>query len=117
MVWESYNNGSLIIDRTIIKDDIAPIIKINSPTANQIYGLEAPTFNLTIEEVNIHEKRYSFNGGINITFTTETQFNTSEWVKIGDGLIVVRFYVRDKAGNVNTSEVIIRKVGCYSKLD
>ncbi len=122
--WDKKENGLVTIrfyvndsvgrlefaDRNIMKDDIAPVIIINSPTSNQICGLEPPTFNLTIEEVNIHEKWYSFNGGDNITFTTETQFNSSEWDKIGDGLVVVRFYVSDKAGNMNTSEVIIRKV-------
>ena len=91
------------------KDLIAPNITIKSPSPNQLCGIAAPSFSLTIEEPNLQEKRYSLNGRPNITFTTEAQFSQSEWDNIASGTVVITFYAIDKAGNVNSSQVIVRK--------
>ena len=96
-------------DVVIWKDLIAPKIRINAPTPNQLFGVNAPTFSLTINEPNIQIKRYSINGRPNITFTIETQLSQSEWNTIGNGTVLISFYVIDKAGNTNSSEVIVRK--------
>jgi len=108
-----YANDSLgnlgFKDVEITKDTTLPKITINSPTPNQLCGIDAPTFSLTIDELNLQEKRYSLNGRPNITFTTETQFNQSEWNNIGNGTVTIIFYAIDKAGNMNSSEVIVRK--------
>ncbi|MHA1933055.1 MAG: right-handed parallel beta-helix repeat-containing protein, partial [Promethearchaeota archaeon] len=96
-------------DVTIWKDLVAPQITIISPTASQLCGVDAPTFSLTIVEQNIQTKRYSLNGRPNITFTTETQFSQLEWDFIGNGTVTLTFYVIDKAGNINSSEVIVLK--------
>lgn len=108
-----YANDSLghlgFEDVTIWKDLVAPEITINAPTPNQLCGVDAPTFTLTIVEPNIQTKRYSINGRPNITFTAETQFSQSEWNNIGNGTVSITFYVIDKVGNVNSSEVMVRK--------
>jgi len=91
------------------KDISEPLIFIDLPAPNQLCGITAPTFNIQIIEANLQEKRYSLNGRPNITFTTETQFSQTEWNQIGNGTALIKFYAIDKAGNVNSSEVIIRK--------
>ena len=113
MTLRFYANDSLgnlgLKDVSIWKDVIPPQITINSPTPNELYGIEAPPFSLTIDELNLQEKRYSLNGRPNITFTTETQFSQSEWDNIGNGTVTISFYAIDKAGNSNSSEIIVRK--------
>ena len=91
------------------KDISEPLIFIDLPTPNQLCGITAPTFNIQIIEANLQEKRYSLNGRPNITFTTETQFNQTEWNQVGNGTVSITFYIIDKAGNVNSSEIIVRK--------
>ncbi len=104
------SNGYLgFKDIYVIKDIISPTITINSPLQNQLVGIQAPIFSLFINEKNLLQKWYSFDGGDNITFTTDTQFDQVEWDKNGNGSVLVTFYVRDKAGNMNSSEVTIRK--------
>ncbi|MFX0154471.1 MAG: nitrous oxide reductase family maturation protein NosD [Candidatus Hodarchaeota archaeon] len=93
----------------IVKDIIAPKITINVPTSNQLCGITAPSFSLTIDEPHIQTKLYSLNGRPNITFTSETQFSQSEWDNIANGTVSIMFYVIDSAGNINSSEAIVRK--------
>jgi len=95
--------------RDFIVDTTTPVININSPSPNQLCGVTAPFFDVQIIELNLHEKGYSFNGGQNITFTTETQFNQTEWDKIGNGTVLIRFYAIDELGNINFTEVVVRK--------
>jgi len=96
-------------DVNVTKDTTASKITINTPIPNQLCGVDAPTFFLTIVESNLLEKRYSLNGRPNITFTSETQFSQSEWDNVGNGAVIIIFYIIDKAGNINSSEVIVRK--------
>jgi len=122
-LWNSISDGSVTLrfyandssghigfeDVTIWKDLDAPRITINSPVPYQLWGVDAPTFSLTIDEPNIQTKLYSINGRPNITFTTQTQFSQSEWNTAGNGTVSITFYVIDKVGNTNSSGVIIRK--------
>ena len=93
----------------ILKDLESPIITINSPTPNQLCGVTAPTFNIQIIESNLQEKWYSFNSGQSIYFTTETQFIQSEWDKVENGTVLITFYALDEAGNMNSTEIVVRK--------
>lgn len=93
----------------ISKDTIPPKILINSPAPSQLCGMEAPIFSLTIDEPNLQEKWYSFNGGDNIRFTSETQFNQSEWDKVGNGTVLITFNAMDILGHINSSQVVVRK--------
>lgn len=121
--WNNLTDGKVILrvyandtkgnigyrDRIIQKDASTPRIFINWPVPNQLCGVNAPSFSLTIDEANIQTKCYSINGRPNITFTGETQFNALEWDTAGNGTVSIAFYVIDKAGNVNSSEIIVRK--------
>ncbi|MFX1344139.1 MAG: nitrous oxide reductase family maturation protein NosD [Promethearchaeota archaeon] len=108
MTLRFYANDSLghlgFKDVSIWKDIVAPQITINAPTSNQLCGVDAPTFSLTIIEPNILSTLYSFNGRPNITSDIQ-----AEWENIGNGTVLITISVLDKAGNVNSSEVTVRK--------
>ena len=120
--WEKIGNGTATIqffvqnligsdsfEVSVRKDIIVPNIIINTPTPNLLCGINAPTFDVTVNDPNLEEKWYSLNNGQNITYTTNFQFDETEWKKIGNGTVLIKFYAKDKAGNINSSEVIIRK--------
>ncbi len=98
-------------DVTIKKDTVLPLITIDSPFENELFGKLAPEFNLTIIEPNIDLMWYTLDYGItNITHTLfNGTINQSEWNKIGNGTADIRFYVLDKAGNAAFADVTIRK--------
>ncbi|MFW9880804.1 MAG: DNRLRE domain-containing protein, partial [Candidatus Thorarchaeota archaeon] len=110
-------------DIQISKDIDAPEIIIIFPTPNQLCGVDSPSFNIQINEPNLQEKGYSFNGGDNITFTTQTVFDQTEWSKIRNGTVVLKFYAIDMLGYLNSSDVMIRKdayipeISIYSPLE
>lgn len=99
------------IELIVYKDTTVPIITVNLPSSNQLFGIQAPTFNINITELHLQEKWYSLNGGNNIIFTNETQFDQSEWDKIDNGTVIIIFYAIDEAGNMNLSKIIVRKDG------
>jgi parallel beta-helix repeat protein len=113
MTLRFYANDSLghlgFEDVIIWKDLVDPQININSPVPDEWCGVDAPLFSLIINEPNILVKQYSINGRPNITFTTEQQFSQSEWDNIGNGTVSIIFYVIDKADNINSDEVAVRK--------
>ena len=113
VVVRFYDNDSAgnygFLDVSIWKDLIPPVITLISPTPNQLCGVNAPAFSLAIDEPNIQLKQYSINGRPNITFTIETHLSQSEWNNAGNGTVTITFYVIDKVGNTNSSEVIVRK--------
>jgi len=94
---------------TIWKDLIKPIIIINAPTSNQLCGIIAPLFSLTINEPNLQKKWYNLNGGNNITFTVQNQISQSEWDNFGNGTVLICFYAEDIIGNMDYSQIFVRK--------
>ena len=103
--------NSSYTDVTIKKDTTAPLITIDSPLANGVFGKLAPQYNLTIIESNIELIWYTLDyGQINITHILPDGFiNQLEWDKIGNGTADIRFSVLDSAGNVAYADVTIRK--------
>jgi Tol biopolymer transport system component len=86
-------------------------IAINSPTPNQIFGVEAPAFDITITGSNIDSTWYSFDDGVTKIFfngLTGT-IDQSEWDKIGHGTTKITFYANDTNGNIGQAEVTIVK--------
>jgi len=98
-------------DVTLKKDTTPPLITIDSPLENEVFGKPAPKFNLTIVESNIDLMWYTLDYGvINITHVLfNGTINQSEWNKIGNGTADIRFYVLDEAGNIAFADVTVRK--------
>ena len=123
--WDKFSNGTVNIrfyannswgnesskEVMVRKDIIEPVISINSPSENEMFGKPAPKFNLTIIESNIDLMWYTLDYGVtNITYTLfNGTINQSEWNKIGNGTVDIRFYVLDRAGNAVFADVTVRK--------
>jgi len=121
--WEQMDDGVITIrfyasdslgnlgfkDINVIKDTTAPKITINAPTPNQLCGVQAPSFDVNINDAHFHKKWYSLDGGENITFTTETQIDQIEWDKIGNGTVLIKFYANDTLCNENSTQVMVQK--------
>jgi len=99
------------IDYFPIVDDTAPTVTINSPTDDDIFGLEAPNYNVTITDDFLFEMWYTMDGGLhNYTFTGFTgTIDQSAWDAMADGIITLTFYASDKAGNIRYKSIIIIK--------
>jgi len=124
-LWNSISDGSVTIrfyandtmnniafkEITINKDTTAPIITINSPSTDEIFGNNAPGYNLTIIEPDIHTMWYTLDSGTtNFTFTGLTgTIDQTIWDSISEGDVMIRFYVNDSAGNINFEEIQVIK--------
>ncbi|MFX1601479.1 MAG: hypothetical protein ACFFB6_12865, partial [Promethearchaeota archaeon] len=85
--WNKVDNGSVTItfyandtlgnlgfaEINIFKDVRKPLITINLPSQDQLYGEDSPQYNITIVEGNLDTIWYTLNDGFtNITFTELT---------------------------------------------
>jgi len=88
-------------------DDLYPTIVRNSPSPPLIFEATAPTFNLTIFDVNLHMAWYKLNdtyihfftpvNGINII-----QIDQTSWDALAEGNLSIGFFVNDTSGNLLT---------------
>ena len=123
--WDKQSNGTVTItffannslgdqihsEITVRKDIFAPLITINSPTVDQVCGVDAPTFDLTIIEYDIDDTWYTLDyGSVIISFIGSSgTIDQTEWAKKGGGSVPIRFYANDSFGNTDFSEVIVVK--------
>jgi hypothetical protein len=109
---------------SVVKDILAPIITINAPSENQIFGVDAPTFDLTIVEDHLDSTWYSFDGGLTKKFFSGLTGSIDQviWKMIGEESIQIRFYANDTLGNEDYTEITIIKsfvsdiIECLSKI-
>jgi len=93
-------------------DNQAPNITILEPLSNAIYGLDAPNFNISIQEPYLNTTWYSlFNGtwSRNVTFTSETKIDQDLWNLFSNAPITIRFYANDTNHNLGWMDVSIDK--------
>ncbi len=95
----------------VSKDTTAPVITIISPAENDEFGTTAPTFSITIVEVNFNTSWYTMDGGITIIpFSGITgTFDQDTWDSMADGNYTLTFYANDFTGNVGSENVKIIK--------
>jgi hypothetical protein len=123
--WDLFENGTVTIrfyandtagnigykDITVRKNIFAPIITINSPGNNDLFGIAAPNFLIYKSGSELQLTWYTLDNGItNITFIglSET-INQTVWDNFGFGTITLRFYINDSFGKIGFDEVSIRK--------
>ncbi|MHA2474172.1 MAG: DUF2341 domain-containing protein, partial [Promethearchaeota archaeon] len=95
---------------TVGNDTEAPDITINSPNTKEFFGSNAPSYNLTVTDLNLDSIWYSLDGGANSTPVSETGIiNQAMWSGRPNGTVTIRFYANDTFGNLNYSEVVVRK--------
>ena len=87
-----------------------PVITLNSPDINDIFGLNAPNFNVNLVEGVIDEIWYTLDFGLtNITCDLNGQINQSLWNNFEDGQITIIFYANDSRGFKATAGIIVQK--------
>ena len=96
----------------IVKDTLIPQITIIAPLENGFFGVNAPDFNIDIEESNLNSTWYTIDDGItNITFSGFIgTIDQTEWEKkSSSGPVTIRFYANDTSGLLGFEQVIIYK--------
>lgn len=99
----------------IIKDTIIPLITANFPLDGSTYSTAAPTFNLTLSDINLKALWYTIDDSVT---KHETLVAPGEnliaiwqvvWDTLPEGSHSFHFFVNDSAGNENTITIIILK--------
>jgi len=99
----------------IIKDTIQPLITVNSPLDGDIYNIIAPTFNLTLSDINLKALWYTIDDSVikheTLVAPGENLVAISQglWDTLPEGSHSFHFFVNDSAGNENAITVIILK--------
>jgi hypothetical protein len=123
--WDTFGNGTVVIrfyandtagnlvyeEITIRKNLFAPIITINSPGDNDLFGITSPEFIIYKSGSELQSTWYTIDDGItNITFTgLSGTIDQLAWNDFGFETIKLKFYINDSLGKIGTDEVIIRK--------
>jgi len=123
--WDKLGNGTVTIrffandswgllgytEVTIRKDSEIPLITVNSPSSSDIFGVNAPGFNITVNELNLDTMWYTLDGGsTNITFSNVIgAIDQIEWDKLGNGTVTIRFFANDSWGLLGYTEVTLKK--------
>lgn len=101
-----YNNT----DYLPIVDTTAPTLIINTPIPLEVFGMNAPDFNVEITDILLDIMWYTLDNGVtNTTFTSNGTINQALWNALPEGNITIRFYAKDSAGNIGFQEVTIIK--------
>jgi len=127
-LWESRGNGTVTIrfyandtsgninweEIVVRKDILDPLITINSPNPNDLFGSSAPYYDISIFEGNLQSIWYRLlNGTVTTENTTITDligvFGENVWDSVGNGIVTIQFFANDTLGNIGFSEVIVRK--------
>ncbi|KKM64739.1 hypothetical protein LCGC14_1498340, partial [marine sediment metagenome] len=123
--WDKLSSGTIFIrfyandswglvgyaEITVQKNIEVPIITINSPNSGWFFGKNPPTFDISVNELNLSTMWYTLDGGLtNTTFLSFTgTIDQTEWDKLSSGTIFIRFYVNDSWGLVGYAEITVQK--------
>ena len=103
----TFHNGT---DYLPIVDSTSPIIFINTPISLEVFGENAPDFNVEITDLLLDTMWYTIDNGLtNITFISNNTINQALWGTMSEGNITIRFYAKDSAGNIGFQEVTVVK--------
>jgi len=86
-----------------------PFIKIISPLENEVFGTDAPEFEVNISDHNLNYTWYTINDGQNFFFSENGTINQAEWDSLSDGVANIVFYANDSEGYTNFKRVDIKK--------
>jgi len=113
--WDNIGDTPFIIpgganssDNLPIVNHWAPTIKINTPTSS-VYGTNAPEFNINVNETYIYSMWYTINSGIKYYITENGTIDQDTWNALDDGNVIITFYARDIAWNLNLDSVTVNK--------
>jgi len=95
-------------------DDIYPTMIRNSPSPPFTFGATAPTFNITIYDVNLHMAWYKLNDTYTHFFTPVNginiiQIDQTSWDALAEGNFSLGFFVNDTSSNLLTMGMTVTK--------
>lgn len=94
----------------IVKDTTVPVIIIKTPNSGDVFGVNAPSFNVSITEDNLAALWYTLNGGVPYYISPGNgTIDQSAWNNMSDGVITLNFYASDTLGHIGSAEVSIIK--------
>ena len=95
---------------SIDKDVQVPIVTINLPAPDGLFGVIAPSFDVRITDDNLDTMWYTLDEGLNnYTFTINGTIDQTAWITMTDGPITLKFYANDTAAHSMFAEVSIEK--------
>ncbi|MFX1267285.1 MAG: hypothetical protein ACFFAK_04920, partial [Promethearchaeota archaeon] len=121
--WDLFADGTLTIrfyandslnninyfDRIVRKNTIDPIINIDDPHDYELFGQQSPNITIYKSGIEIDTTWYTLNY-LNHTFSgLNIQLDQNAWSAIGNGTVLIKFYINDSAGNLGYDEIILRK--------
>jgi hypothetical protein len=123
--WDKHGNGTVIVrfyardeggnegfaEVVVRKDVNIPLITLNAPILDDFFGVKPPQYDVSVVEPNIDTMWYTLDNGVTtIPFTEFTgTIDETEWNKFSDGIVIIRFYVRDQSDNEAFAEVSVNK--------
>ncbi len=90
--------------------DGPPIITINQPNSDELFGVTTPMVDVTFTSSNISATWYQLNGTI-ITgnYSWTGTIDQSVWNQVGNGTVAIIFYANNTVGKVGSNSVTVRK--------
>ncbi|MBD3256260.1 MAG: hypothetical protein GF383_14275 [Candidatus Lokiarchaeota archaeon] len=123
--WEEVSNGSVVLtfyaedslgneaqkSVSIYKDIYAPIVSIEAPTANEVFGTNGPEFEVLFSGSDLHLRWYEIGESDKKHFFSGTTgaINQQSWSDLPNGSVRLTFYVNDTLGNVGLAEIDVLK--------
>jgi hypothetical protein len=113
---DDYSSIFLIDNFTTIKR--GAIIDIHNPFSGELFGVNSPNFNVSVNEVNLKPSWYTLDStwynlnevGTNFTYNGSTdKINQTAWNSLEDGEIKITFCANDTLGFIDSNEIIIQK--------
>ena len=93
----------------IIKDAYAIVINILSPSENDVFSFDAPSFVVEIYSYFLNTTWYTINGGNKFIFTDNGTIDETTWDALSDGTITIGFYANNSLGENNFELVNVVK--------
>jgi len=101
-----FNNDDMILLKYLRMEP--PIIE--SPNENDIFGFATPTFNISINDLELNTTWYTVNNGKKVVFQGVSGIiDQTEWEKAGNGTVNLKFYLNNTLGYEGYSQVVVRK--------
>ena len=129
--WDAIGNGSVTIqfyandtysnlalkELFVRKDIYLPEIAIIGPSSSQFFGNETVNFEVSYLSLTLNTTWYTLNDGINYIFEGKMgAINQSAWDSCGNGIVLIKFYANNSAGNVAFKEVLVNKDSISPKI-
>lgn len=97
--------------KVIVINITTPVITINSPIENKIFGKTSPDYNLSINGL-YNDIWYTIDNGTTNTSASGLTgtINQPEWNKKGNEEVLIKFYANNSAGLIGNEEVKVVKL-------